>query len=182
MADEKQPEDYLVNETDKNVLKNLSAMGDHLKTLKIKMLEAEAVFEAAKKEYEYYATSILPMEMYNAGVSKLELMDGGMLTYEKKFYCAPNKNEADKQKVAEWLRLQGGEHLIKERAAVDASKIPELRASGIPFTEICDFNTNSLKAFLKDKIGASGGIAQITQADIPECIHFQEIGIVSIEA
>jgi hypothetical protein len=156
-------------------------MGEHLKQLKIKMVEAETLYEAAKKEYEYYANSVLPMEMYNAGVSRIDLLDGGVMTYERKYYCTPNKNEADKLKMASWLRDHGGDHLIKERAAVDASKIDALKEAGIPFVEICDFNTNSLKAFLKDKIGASGGTAQLTVEEIPECMHFQEAGAVSID-
>jgi hypothetical protein len=175
--------DYLVGDTDKNVLKNLASMGAHLKELKVKMLQAEALFDAAKQEYEYYSNSVLPMEMYNAGVSRLDLLDGGTMIYERKYFCTPNKNEADKKKMADWLKVQGGEHLIKERAAVDASKFEALKAAGIPFTEICDFNTNSLKAFLKDKLGASatGGVAQIQISDIPECMHFQEAGTVSID-
>ncbi len=183
MADElEQGDDYLIAPTDKNVLQNLSKMGSHLKALKVKMVEAEAVYEAAKKEYDYYANSVLPMEMYNAGVSTLELMDGGILRYERKFYCTPNKNEADKKKIADWLRANGGEFLIKERAAVDAAQIPLLVNARVPFTEICDFNTNSLKAFLKDKLGAGGGLAQITPEQIPAEIHFQEQGMVTIEA
>jgi hypothetical protein len=178
---ETKPEDYLVNEADQAVLKNLSTIGSHLKEIKVKMLEMETLFDAAKKEYEYYANSVMPMEMFNAGVARVDLLDGGTLTYERKYYCSPNKNEADKNIMAEWLRKQGGESLIKERAVVDASKIPALTEAGIPFAEISDFNTNSLKAFLKDKIGAAGGTAQITIEDIPDCMHFQEVGVVEIE-
>ncbi len=173
--------EYLIAETDKNVLKNLSKMGTHLRELKIKMVEAETVYNEAKREYEYYSSSVLPMEMANAGVSALELADGGMLKYERKYYCTPNKNEADKKRIADWLREHGGDFLVKERAAVDAAQLPLLRESGIPYVEICDFNTNSLKAFLKDKLGAGGGMAQITADDIPPEIHFSEQGSVSIE-
>jgi hypothetical protein len=172
---------YLVSEVDGNVLKNLSNMGSHLKELKIKMMQAEAVYDAAKKEYEYYAGSVMPMEMYNAGVARVDLLDGGVLEYQRNYYCSPNKNEKDKAAMAEWLRAQGGESLIKERAAVDAAQITKLKDAGIPFTEICDFNTNSLKAFLKDKIGAGGGIAQIQITEIPEAMHFQEVGVVTID-
>lgn len=174
--------EYLVQETDKTVLKNLSQMGSHLKELKIKMLQTELQYEEAKKAYEYYANTVMPQEMYNAGVTRIELLDGGMLTYERKYYCTPNKNEGDKQIMADWLRTQGGDFLIKERAAVDASKIEDLKKAGIPFTEICDFNTQSLKAFLRDKIGAAGGTAQLTIDQIPACMHFQEQGVVTIDA
>jgi hypothetical protein len=171
-----------VNEADKSVLRNLASMGARLKELKAKMAAAEAAYDEAKKEYEYYSATVLPMEMYNAGVTSLELADGGVMSYERKYFCTPNKNEADKRRIAEWLKANGGEDLVKERAAVDAANEERLKAAGIPYVEICDFNTNSLKAFLKSKIGASGGEAQIQIEDIPGEIHFMESGIVTIEA
>ena len=45
-----------ISTEDKGVLKNLSAMGEQLKKLQLKMLEAQAAADAAKKEYEHYAT------------------------------------------------------------------------------------------------------------------------------
>lgn len=160
--------------------KNLAVMGEHLKELKIKMLTAEAAYEDAKKEYSYYASSVLPMEMFNAGVSEIKLMSGGIMTYERKFYCQPNKNDEDKRIMAEWLREHGGENLIKEKAEVPGAAIEALKINGIPYVEVDDINTNSLKAFLKDKIGASGGTVQLQIQDIPACMHFQEVGVVDI--
>jgi hypothetical protein len=173
--------DYLVQDTDKSVLKNLAAMGEKLKELKSDMDAKEAAFAAAKKEYEYYAGSILPMEMYNAGVNSIELMTGGVMSYERKYYCTPNKNANDKATIARWLQEHDGAHLIKETAVVPGAKIDDLKEAGIPFTEIDDINTNSLKAFLKDKLGVNGGTAQITITDIPLCVHFQEVGQVTID-
>ena len=173
--------DYLVNDEDRGVLQNLTKMGEHLKALKLKMIEAEAAAKEAKKEYEYYASSVLPMEMYNAGVTELTLASGGKMTYERKFHCQPNKNDEDKQIMAEWLREHGGAYIIKESAKVDGAQLDKLRAADIPYAEISDINTNSLKAFLKDKLGVGEGTAQIQMQDIPACMHFQEVGFVDIE-
>jgi hypothetical protein len=178
---EKNPADYLVSETDSNVLSNLSKMGEHLKALKIKFLEAEAVYNEAKKELDYYAGTVLPTEMMNAGVSRVDLFDGGVMEYIRAYHISPNKNSKDKMIMAEWLREHGGDYLVKEQAAVDGAQIDKLKASGIPYVEICDMNSNSLKAFLKDKIGAGGGVAQIQISDIPEVMHFQETGVVTID-
>jgi hypothetical protein len=145
------------------------------------MLTKEAEYEAAKKEFEYYAGSILPMEMFNAGVSSVELMSGGVMKYERKYYCSPNKNAADKAIMAQWLTENDGAHLVKETAIVAGAKIDELKSAGIPFTEVEDMNTNSLKAFLKDKLGVNGGVAQITIDAIPPCMHFQEVSQVAID-
>jgi len=57
----------------------------------------------------------------------------------------------------------------------------KLKATGIPYAEVDDLNTNSLKAFFKDKIGAGTGVAQLQIQDIPESFHFQEVGFVNIE-
>ncbi len=174
--------DYLTTESDKNILQNLVKMGEHLKALKLKVIELEAEYKQAVKEHDYYASSVLPMEMFNAGVSEIKLMSGGVMSYERKFYCQPNKNADDRRAQVEWLRANGGEHLIKESAKVDSSQMDKLKATGIPYAEVDDLNTNSLKAFFKDKIGAGTGVAQLQIQDIPESFHFQEVGFVSIEA
>jgi hypothetical protein len=173
--------DYLkMDVADKNVLKNLSNMGEHLKELKFAMLKAEAEYAERKKEYEYYSSSVLPMEMFSAGVTELTLLSGGTMSYKRNFYCQPNKNATDREIMAKWLREHGGDDLIKEKASVDGAQLHKLKEAGIPYTEIDDINTNSLKAFLKAKLGASGGIAEIQITDIPACIHFQEAGTVDI--
>lgn len=158
------------------LLQNLRNMGAHLKKLKLKMLEAEAVYEQARKEYHYYASTVLPMEMFSAGFSELKLSDGGVIRYEQKYYCQPNKNEEDKRIMAEWLRKHDGEALVKEKAAVSKDQIDKLREAGIPYTEIDDINTNSLKAFLKNNVGVS-----FTIDEVPDCMHFQEVSVCEID-
>ena len=55
-----------------------------------------------------------------------------------------------------------------------------LEQQGIPFVENTSVNTQKLKSFLKDGIGATTGIQQFTIDDIPQCIHFQEVTTVEI--
>lgn len=168
--------DYLVQEPDKQVLGNLTKMGEHLKTLKTTMLTKELEFDQAKKEYDYYASTILAAEMMSAGISELSLMSGGKISYNRKFYCQPNKNAEDRTKLAEWLRQQQGAHLVKATAMVDSKDLAKLQEASIPFVEADEVNTNALKAFLKDKVQSGMPIG-----DIPAYIHFQEVGTVEIE-
>lgn len=173
--------DYLtMDSSDKNVLKNLSKMGEQLKTLKLRMLEAQANADAAKKEYEHYANVVLPTEMFSAGVDSLSLTSGGNITVKRNFYCQPNKNAKDRATMAAWLRENGGEYLIKSNAKVSMDDMDSLKDNNIPFIEETDINTNSLKSFLKDKIGATTGVQQIKVEDIPDCIHFQEVTSVDL--
>lgn len=170
-----------ISTQDKGVLKNLSTMGEKLKELQLKMLETQAAAEQAKKEFEHYANVIIPQEMFSAGVDSIGLASGGSLKVKRNFYCQPNKNPEDKKKIVEWLRANGGGHLVKHDASVSAEDMDKLEKNGIPFIENTNVNTTSLKAFLKDKIGATTGVQQIQVEDIPACIHFQEVTTVELE-
>lgn len=175
--------DYLnpINNADKGVLKNLSQMGETLKALKLKMIETQAIADQAKKEFDHYANVIIPQEMFSAGVDSIGLSSGGALRVKRNFYCQPNKNPEDKKIIVDWLRANGGDHLVKHDASVSAEDMDKLEQNGIPFVENTNVNTTSLKAFLKDKIGATTGIQQITIDQIPACIHFQEVTTVELE-
>lgn len=170
-----------ISEQDKGVLKNLSSMGEKLKELQVKMLETQALADAAKKEFEHYANVIIPQEMFSAGVDSIGLSSGGSLKVKRNFYCQPNKNAADRAKIVEWLRKNGGDHLVKHDATVSPEDMDKLTANGIPFIENTQVNTTSLKAFIKDKLGVTTGVQQIDVKDIPECIHFQEVTTVELE-
>ena len=176
---------YLTNagiqEQDKGVLKNLSAMGEKLKELKLAMDIKAAEAEQAKKEFEHYANVIIPQEMFSAGVESIGLSTGGSLKVKRNYYCQPNKNDEDRKVIADWLRKNGGEHLIKHDASVSAVDMDKLKKANIPYIENSSVNTTSLKAFLKDKLGVTTGVQQITVEDIPACIHFQEVTTVELE-
>lgn len=172
---------YLVNEADQSVLKNLAQMGQHLKQLKDNLAQKEAELAKAKKEYEHYASNILPSVMYSAGVESLKLQDGHMLNVKRAYYCSPNKNAEDKKTMADWLIANGGEHLIKRTITAGEDSVAALKEAGIPFAEDTSVNTSSLKAFLKDKLGITSGAAQLQLDDIPKCMHFSEVTVAEIE-
>ena len=56
----------------------------------------------------------------------------------------------------------------------------KLSANDIPFIENTTVNTQRLKSFLKDGIGATTGVQQFAIEDIPACVHFQEVTTVEI--
>jgi hypothetical protein len=181
MPETKDDLSYLeVGDQDKKVLKNLADMGERLKTLRLNMLNKEAEFEQAKKEYEHFANVILPQEMFSVGLTSLTLANGGQINVQHKYYCQPNKNDADRKTMSDWLRKNQGEHLIKSIANVDAADVDKLKDNGIPYTEKNDINTNSLKAFLMDGLGLKGGVQKFTVEDIPACIHFQEVSFAEL--
>lgn len=170
----------LVKNEDKQVLKHLADMGEQLKKLKEKQLAAEAAAEAAKKEFEHYANVIIPSEMHSCGINSISLASGGSLSIKHNFYCQPNKNPTDRAIIAKWLREHNGAHIVEHDATVSAADMKCLEQQGIPFVENISVNTQKLKSFLKDGIGATSGVQQFTIDDIPQCIHFQEVTTVEI--
>lgn len=169
-----------VQNEDKQVLKHLADMGEQLKKLKEKQLAAEAAAEAAKKEFEHYASVVIPSEMHSCGINSISLASGGSLSIKHNFYCQPNKNPTDRAIIAKWLREHNGAHIIEHDATVSANDMERLEQQGIPFVENTSVNTQKLKSFLKDGIGATTGVQQFTIDDIPQCMHFQEVTTVEI--
>ena len=174
-------EDEIIDSSDKEILGNLSRMGEHLRKLKEKVAACEEALDTAKKEYQHWAGTILPQEMFSCGVESLTLASGGTVSLKRNFYCQPNKNEADRKVMVEWLRENGGAHLIVEEAQVGKDDVHLLKDAGIPYVESKSVNTNKLKAFLKDGIGVSTGQQRFTIDDIPKCMHFQEVTIADIQ-
>ena len=174
--------DYMnVKTEDKQVLSNLSKMGEHLKELRLKMIAAQDEADRATKEYEHYANVILPQEMFSVGVESITLANGGTIRVQHKYYCQPNKNDNDKKIMADWLRDHNGEDLIKETANVSPDDIDKLKESGIPYIAKSDVNTNSLKAFLIKGLGVNSGVQQFSIEDIPACMHFQQVTFTELE-
>ena len=174
-------ENMVLSQTTNEIASNIARIGKHLMELHTKMLEAEAQFESAKKEYEHYANVIVPQEMFSAGIESMALANGGSIKLKRTYYCQPNKNLEDKAKIAEWLRQNGGEHIIKSKLSVSPEDKDTLENSGISYIENTEVNTTSLKAFLKDGLGISSGVQKFTMEVIPKCIHFSEVTTAEID-
>ena len=164
-----------ITTADFKVLSNIKSMAEHLKKLALDVEAADLALKEAQKEYDSYRFNVLPTAMLSAGLQQLTLEDGSTISIKNKFYCNPNKNDADRQIIGAWLKDNGAEHLIKRTAIVDGAQIENLKKSDVPYVEKWDMNTNSLKAWIKSQLGADGGEAQFSIQDIPDCVHFSQI-------
>jgi hypothetical protein len=135
---------------------------------------AEEAFQHAKQKYEAYAYTVLPSEMRMNGIELIKTTQGDVVRIATKYYCSPNKNEADRALIREWLKNHSGDHLVKERYVVPQEAVERLEAANIPFDIESEVNTNSLKAWIKGMLGVNGMEAKISVEDIPNCIHFME--------
>jgi len=144
-----------------------------MRRLELAMISAEAAFKMAKETYEQYKATVVIASFVSAGIEQIQDDNGNFVKLESKYYCNPNKNDSDRLVISNWLKANGGEHLLKHEGKVSADQYDRLKDAGIPFADAIDINTNSLKAHLLDILGYKKGCMQkIALTDIPECVHF----------
>jgi hypothetical protein len=175
-------EDEVLSGVDTAVLSNLSVMAEKLSALKDARDRAEEALKKAAAAYDEYRLQVLPTAMLSAGVQEVTTPDGKRIAVKNKYYCNPNKNEADRLRIGQWLYSHGAGDLIKQTAVVDGEQLARLSANKIPYVEKWDMNTNSLKAWIKDQLGVNGGVASLSMDEIPDCVHFVQVDEVEISA
>lgn len=155
-----------------SILQDVSEKAKKLLALKWDMEEKEEAFNEAKKQYDEFRCVTLPTFMEMNGLSMIATEGGARVEVKSKYYCKPNKNPADMKVIAEFLEKHGHPELIQKGAVVEVNYLEKLEEAQIPYNEVEEVNTNSLKAWLKDQVGGNGGQIQLKMEDIPNCIHF----------
>lgn len=157
------------------VMTDISNKAKRLMELKWAMEEAEQAYEDAKRQYDEYRCVTLPNLMKMAGIGAVRLDNGAMVEVTTKYYCKPNKNPEDMRVITQFLETHGMDSVIKKSIVVPPVYLPKLQETGIDYEEKSEINTNSLKAMLKDAVGANGGTPIISEEEIPKCIHFVHV-------
>jgi len=157
------------------ILRDVADKARHLLELKWDMDEKEEAYLEAKKLYDEFRCTTLPTYMEMTGLESIVTAGGAKVEVVSKYYCSPNKNEKDLDTMEKFLSSHGMQTLVNKEVVTPETTIPLLEEAGIPFTVVRAINTNSLKAWLKDQIGANGGKQQFGIQDIPDCMHFVQI-------
>ena len=145
-----------------------------LRDLKWKVEEAEEALKVAQEAYDDFSQHVLPDMFKNNGLDMIRTEDGAIVSVVTTTRCSINKNDADKQNVAKWLREHNGESLVKSECICPSSQLEALKAAGIIYQEETTMNTNSVKAFLLDQLGQKGSPAVITKEDLPKGLNFYQ--------
>lgn len=136
--------------------------------------EAEENLRKAQASYDDYSQHVLPDLFKMNGLDMLRMDDGAIVRVVTTTRCSINKNDADKQNVAKWLREHNGEALVKSECICPSSQMEALKANGIIYQEETTMNTNAVKAFLLDQLGQKGAPAVITKEDLPKGLSFYQ--------
>ena len=171
-------QNYELDDVEIEQTSNLMAqIQEHVSKLKKLKWDVELKTEELKKAqeaYDDYSQHVLPDLFKMNGVDMLRTEDGSVVRVITTTRCSINKNDADKQNVAEWLRKHNGESLVKSECICPSSQLQALKAYGIIYQEETTMNTNAVKAFLLDQLGQKGSPAVITKEDLPKGLNFYQ--------
>lgn len=171
MSTEYELEDVSVEQTS-GLMAQIQEHVKKLRALQWKMIEAEEAFKKAEQAYNEYSRTVMPDLFKMNGLDMLSMDDGSLVRVVTKTNCSINKNDADKNTVATWLREHGAPQLVKSECIVPVSQVEKLKAASITYEETMTMNTNSVKAFVLDQLGQKGAPATITKEDLPKGLNF----------
>ena len=157
-----------------NLMAQIKAHVAELRKRQWAVEEAEEALRKAQASYDDYSQHVLPDLFKMNGLDMLRMDDGAIVRVVTTTRCSINKNDADKQNVAKWLREHNGESLVKSECICPSSQIEALKANGIIYQEETTMNTNAVKAFLLDQLGQKGAPAVITKEDLPKGLSFYQ--------
>jgi len=153
----------------------LSKLGEKVKELIDKRKAVgflDIKLKEAKSEEKILSGETIPDLLLGCGLTSLILDTGEKITVNEKLAVTmPKKDIRKRQVVFKWLIEIGGEHLIKKELIVEEAEkhiVDYLREKAVPFENKLNVNTNSLKAFLAEKLGMKKGSLQTLEIqDVP---------------
>lgn len=140
---------------------------DKLRTLRFEADEAQTRADAKLKAYNDFVVECSQL-LRNNGIEKLCCEDGAEIEVVEKARCSIKKDAQSQKEVAQWLRDNGMDNIVKAQLIVMPSQAEKLKQMGVPYDETVDMNTNSVKAYIKGEI-EKGTMAE---ADIPKGISW----------
>lgn len=173
MAKEYELDDVEIEQTS-NLMKQIQEHVAKLKKLKWDVELATEALKKAQDAYDDFSQHVLPDLFKMNGLDMLKTDDGAIVRVITTTRCSINKNDADKQNVAEWLRNHNGEALVKSECICPSSQLDALKRAGIIYQEETTMNTNAVKAFLLDQLGQKGSPAVISKEDLPKGLNFYQ--------
>lgn len=173
MSKDYELDDVQIEQTS-NLMAQIQAHVAELRKRQWAVMEAEEALRKAQASYDDYSQHVLPDLFKMNGLDMLQTDDGAIVRVITTTRCSINKNDVDKQNVAEWLRQHNGESLVKSECICPQSQLQALKNAGIIYQEETTMNTNAVKAFLLDQLGQKGSPAVITKEDLPKGLNFYQ--------
>lgn len=179
MADFYELDDVI--DVSKPLMEQINLHCRQLVQLKNEMDRAREAYEKAEDKFNQFSRNTLPDLLKLNGITSLETEEGRKISVVTKTQCTINKNTADKNRVADWLKKLGADHLISSTINVPESQEEKLIKASITYEKEMTMNTNSVKAYLLGALGQKESPAIITKEDIPKGINFYQYEEVEVQ-
>jgi hypothetical protein len=168
MSDQSYLEGYAVD-TDvyAEVGKLVKILGDKESAIK----EAEANLKSLKAEKLQLQQVTIPTIFKSHSIDNIGLTGGIDVTIGVELTCEPVKNEEGKKVWLTFLENNGGEELKKKVLTIEdpsAALLQLLSSKGVVYEMGQTVNTNSLKAWFREKLGLTGLVATLTKEEVPK--------------
>lgn len=134
--------------------------------------EAEARLKALKEEEKDLVQTVIPQAFKKHNIGSIKLGSGVEVVATEEMTCSLIKDEERRKQALAWLIDNGGEDLIHDVATIESPTLPLLELfnkQGVLYSLTRDVNTNSLKAWFREKLGMKPGvIASLTKEEVPK--------------
>lgn len=149
---------------------HITALQDALQTVAL----CEEQLDAAKEILRKLQEEVIPNALQGAGLSELRMVDTGLVVFIKEdIKCAIPKDDIKRNKCMEWLKKQGAEDIIKSEViipeinnqVINDDLLDKLAGLGIYYENDRAVNTNTLKAWFREKLGMKKGTYQTIEPD-----------------
>lgn len=134
---------------------------DEWRSLQFEADAVQAQYEAKQQKADKAKAELCSLLRLN-GLESMGLDDGTRIEVKEKVKCSVGKDS--KAQVAQWLQEIGAGDLVAEQVIVMPSAIPVLQANHIGFDRDLNFNTNSIKAWVKGEMDRQ----HIRKEDLPK--------------
>lgn len=156
-----EPSGMTVNEEVSIHLKQLSDLTGQLEYI----LERKKALESQLQRLKELS---IPQVLQKHGMRSLQMLDGTKVQVEEELTATLIKDSERRKIGLEWLQNNGGEDLIKDCITIlDPTDVLKeyLSSHGVLYDMSKDVNANSLKAWLREKLGLKEGIVATIEAN-----------------
>lgn len=172
MGNEKDFYDSMDEEpVNKDVMNYVAGLTKSLVDFENDIKDKEEELKKIKAGYETLKRVTIPSYFKTHGLNIIGLESGETITIKEVVTCSQGKDEAKLREAYQWLKDNGGEHLVKEQLSIispTSELLDLLDNAGVEYDIGQTVNTNSLKPWLAEKLGKKSSVATIKQEDVPK--------------
>ena len=155
-----------------NVASEVGKVLQILMDKKAEVAEAETALKLLQADVDQMVKVTIPQMFKKHGVDGVTLSNGTTVSTTEELTCSLIKDEERRKLALAWLIDNGGEDLIQDLLVIEQptpALLTVLNQGGVVYSMSKDVNTNSLKAWFREKLGYKKGIiSTLEKENVPK--------------